>query len=143
MTVNPDERLRQALDDLRRQRAALSQAREKTRQRRTKVSSADQMVTVALDGNGELTSITFNTTKWRRLPPAELGAVLVQTINRARAENKEELVRAYAPFLPAGMRPGGLRDGRGRVDQMLDDAIRRATEVLDERPGAGTRPPGR
>jgi DNA-binding protein YbaB len=124
--------IRQAKDELRKRQARLSEVREAIRESRTEVRSADGMITVVLDGQGDLSSIAFNTTKWRRMAPAEFGAALVKTINQARGQSREELMRTYSEFMPRGLGIPGSEDGAHSLDQMFDDAMRKANEILAE-----------
>jgi DNA-binding protein YbaB len=138
--VDIEETMRQATEELRQQQARLRELREKARESSTTVRSADGMITVVVDGRGELSSIALNNAKWRRMPPAELCAALVKTISKARQESQEELLSAYGPLLPKGRGLPRSQDGRVNLDEMFDDAVRRGTELLaGERPGAGLR----
>jgi DNA-binding protein YbaB len=137
-----DETTQQAANKLRQRLDGLLQVREKVQESRTQVRSADGMITVVVDGRGELSSITFGNAKWRRMPPAELAAALVQTINKARVESRDELMRAYSPFLPRTLDLSGSRDHPANLDQMFDDAMRRAKELLaGGEPGPAARRP--
>jgi len=120
----------EAAKELRRQQARLKAIHRKLEGSVTKVSSKDRMVTVTIGQAGNLETIEFNSEKYRRLPPAELGAVLVETIRRAQARNRERLVRAYQPLLPDTMDIGGAVTGRVDLDQMFEDAIRQADDLL-------------
>jgi DNA-binding protein YbaB len=130
-----EEEVRQAQEELRETRARLSEMREKIGEHRATVRSADGMISVVVDGRGEVVSIAFNTAKWRRMAPAELGDALVKTISKARAGSREELMQAYGSAMPGGLGPLGARAGRLNVDQLVDDVIRKGDEMLAERAG--------
>ncbi|MGD0558437.1 MAG: YbaB/EbfC family nucleoid-associated protein [Streptosporangiaceae bacterium] len=130
-----NEMIQQATDELREQQARLSQVREKIQESSTKVRSTDGMITVVVDGRGDLSAVTFNSAKWRRMAPAEFGAALVQTINRARAQSREDLMRTYSAFMPEGMSMFGSPGGGTSLDQMFDDAMRKANEILGDGSG--------
>jgi DNA-binding protein YbaB len=125
-----DETIRQATEELRQQQARLHAVRERIEESRTTVRSTDGMITVVLDGRGELTSLSFNTTKFRQMAPAELGAAVVKVINKARVESRDEMLRAYGPLMPRGLGPAGSARGPADLDQMFDDVVRRGTEML-------------
>lgn len=120
--------IRQAAEDLDRKQQRLREIRAELANSSTKVSSTDRMLTVELDGAGELTSITFNSAKFRRLAPAELGAVLVETIKRARVESRQRVLSAYKDLLPVGVRE--VVNGKPDVDAMFEDARREASEMV-------------
>jgi DNA-binding protein YbaB len=130
--------IRQAADELDRRQQRLHEIRGELAKTSTKVSSADRSVTVELNATGELASIKFNSQRYRRMAPAELSAVLVETITRARAESRERFLGAYKDLLPAGLSVGEARNGKPDLDRLFDDARREAGEIV-----AGLRAPDR
>ena len=129
--------IREAAADLDRKQRRLREIRAELAGTATKVSSVDNMVSVELDATGELTSVKFNSQKYRRMPPAELGAVLVDTIKRARAQSRDRVISAYQDLMPAGLRE--LVSGATNLDEMFDQARREADDIVaDLRPPAST-----
>jgi DNA-binding protein YbaB len=139
MTGNTPYSLAEATAELRRQQERLQAVRSRVREIKTKVMSKDGMITVVLDGRGDVSSIAFNTAKFRRMAPAELGAALVQVIGQAKAQAREELVSAYRPFIPAGLGLEDLMAGKGNLNRMFDDAARKAEDALAHGPGGDLR----
>ncbi|HET7014919.1 MAG TPA: YbaB/EbfC family nucleoid-associated protein [Streptosporangiaceae bacterium] len=136
MSTQPHESFEEAVKELRRSQERLRSLRKEMQSKATKVTSKDGMITVALDGKSEITSISFNTAKFRRMAPAELGAVLVETINRARSEGRARVIDAYRSMFPAGMDIDAIMSGKFNVDNMFDDAVRRADAIMaDGKPG--------
>ena len=126
MSVLPHESFEEAVNELRRSQERMRSLREEMQGKATKATSKDGMVTVMLDGKNEVTSITFNTAKFRRLAPAELGAVLVETISRARAEGRARIVDSYRSMFPDGLDIDAIMAGKFSVDKIFDDAMSRA-----------------
>jgi DNA-binding protein YbaB len=139
---------RKAFDDtmaeLFRTQERLRAVRGRLREQPTKVTSKDGMVTVLLDDRGEITSIAFNTAKFRKMAPAELGAALVEVIGRARAEGRNRLLGAYKPFLPDGMDLEKIMSGKLDMESMLTSAKRRGEQIMadvqQDFPAAGQPP---
>jgi len=128
--------IRQAAEDLDRKQRRLREIRAELAGTATKVSSVDNTLVVELDAVGELASIKFNSQKFRRMAPAELSALLVDTIKRARAENRDRVLSAYQDVMPAGLRE--LVTGATSLDELFDKARIEADEmVADLRPPAG------
>src|ERR1700761_5587948 len=98
MTADINYNFTDAVAELRRQQERLQNASSKLRDSKTTFRSKDGAITVGLDGSGEITSIAFNTTKFRRMAPTELGAALVETIKQARAQSREQMLSAYRSF---------------------------------------------
>ena len=130
MSAQPHESFQDAVNELRRSQENLRSLREQMQSKKTKVTSKDGMVTVTLDDKSEVTSIIFNTAKFRRMAPAELSAVLVETISRARAEGRSRVIDAYKSMLPKGMDIDGIMTGKFNADKIFDDAVLRAEAIM-------------
>ena len=83
---------------------------------------------------GEISSIDFNTAKFRRMAPAELGAALVDTIRQARAQSRQQVLNAYRSFIPSGVGLDGLFEGKANISGIFDDAVRKANDILAHGP---------
>jgi DNA-binding protein YbaB len=132
MNNSPHESFQQALDELRRTQEQLRTVRSKLHRKATMVTSKDGMVTVTLDGGSEVAGITFNTAKFRRMAPAELSNVLVETISQARAQDRSQVVDAYRSLMPKGMDIDAIMAGKFSLDKMFDDAARRGEAMMAE-----------
>ncbi len=130
MSSQPHESFQEALDELRRSQERLRSLRGEMRSKATKVTSKDGMITVTLDGRSEVTGIAFNTAKFRRMAPAELGAALVETIGRARSEGRARVIDAYRGMFPKGTDIDAIMAGKFNVDKIFDDAARRAEAIM-------------
>jgi DNA-binding protein YbaB len=139
MTADNNFSLTDAITDLRRQKERLEAVSSKLRDARTKVRSKDGAITVTLDGSGEVSAIAFNTTKFRRMAPDELGAALVDTIRQARAKSQERVVSAYRSFIPAGAGLDGLLSGKADFSSMFDDAVQKANDIMAHGPAGDLR----
>jgi DNA-binding protein YbaB len=139
MTADANFSLTDAIAGLRRQQKQLEAVSSRLRDAKTKVRSKDGAITVTLDGGGEVSSIAFNTTKFRRMAPAELGAALVETIGQARAKSREQVMKAYRSFIPAGVGLDELFSGNANFDRVFDDAVRRANDILAHGPAGDLR----
>ncbi len=129
----------EATAELRRQQERLQAVRSRLREVKTKVRSKDGMITVTLDGRGDVSSIAFNTAKFRRMAPAELGAALVETIRQARGQAHEQVASAYRQFLPSGLGLEDLLSGKGDLNRMFDDVVRKANDIMAHGPAGDLR----
>jgi DNA-binding protein YbaB len=132
MNESPHESFQQALDELRRTQERLRTVRSRLQDKATKVTSKDGMVTVTLDGRTEVAGIEFNTAKFRRMAPAELASVLVETISQARAQGRSRVADAYRPLMPKGMDIDAILAGKLNLDKMFDDAARQGQAMMAE-----------
>jgi len=127
MALDSEEIMRLAQERLRQTRDGLAKMRKKVEETRITVRSADNVITAVVDGQGELVSITFSTAKWRRMAPAELGAALVKTINKAREDGRAELKRSYSSMMPEPLRPPGAAEGQISLEEMVNGMLGRGT----------------
>jgi DNA-binding protein YbaB len=132
MSISGHDLINEATQELRRQQEQLQKARDKLENTTTKVRSKDGMVTVVLDARGQLASIAFNTQKFRRMAPAELGSILVETIVRAQAESRERVLSAFKDFIPKGLEFTGGIAAKPDLNKMFDEAVRQSEELLAE-----------
>jgi DNA-binding protein YbaB len=130
--TDPKKAFDDTMAELQRTQERLQSVRTRLRKKPTKITSKDGMITVTLDERGEVTSIAFNTAKFRRMAPAELGAALVQVISQARAEGRSQVISAYRPFLPEGMDLEKIMSGKLSMDGMLAAAKRRGEQIMAE-----------
>jgi DNA-binding protein YbaB len=143
MTADAGFSLTEAISELRQQQEKLQAVSSQLRENKTKVRSKDGMITVTLEAGGEISSIDFNTAKFRRMAPAELGAALVDTIRQARAQSREQVLNAYRSFIPSGVGLDGMFDGKGgNVNSIFDDAVRKANDILAHGPTGDLRQAG-
>ncbi|GAA2025187.1 hypothetical protein GCM10009839_23990 [Catenulispora yoronensis] len=59
--------------------------------------SRDRALTVGLGPGGVLTELTFHTTAYREMAPAELSRLVLDTVAAARAEYAAQVAKAMAP----------------------------------------------
>lgn len=61
-------------------------------------TSKDRLVTAKVGAQGQVVSLTFHTSGYRTMTPAELSAVLVDVLNRARADLGARITEAMKEF---------------------------------------------
>jgi DNA-binding protein YbaB len=128
--TDPRKAFGKAMEELQHTQDGLSAVREKIQRKPIKVTTKDGMISITLDAGGDVASIVFNTQKFRRMAPAELGAVLVEAITRARAEGRAQLAEAYAPFLPEGFDLQEVMSGKFSTDGIFESARQRSEQVM-------------
>ena len=130
--TDPKKAFDDTMAELFRTQESLQSVRTRLREKPTKITSKDGMITVTLDERGDVTSIAFNTAKFRRMAPAELGAALVEVISRARVEGRSRVISAYRAFLPEGMDLEKIMSGKLDIESMLTAAKRRGEQIMAE-----------
>jgi DNA-binding protein YbaB len=130
--TDPHKAFDKAMEDLQRTQERLKAVRQKLNDKPIKITSKDGMISITMDSAGDVSAIAFNTQKWRRMAPAELGAALVAAITQARHQGRAQLAEAYQPFLPDGLDLSKIMSGKFSVDSIFDSARRRGEKIMAE-----------
>ena len=72
------------------------------------VRSKDRSVTVTMGTTCEVKSITFHTDAYRGMPPAELGGLLTDLINKGRGQAQERVGKAMGSLGDFGSLAGAV-----------------------------------
>jgi DNA-binding protein YbaB len=96
-----DDVLGRLVAESRRAIASYAEVRERMSALRTSATSKDRAVTVEIGPGGALVDITFATRAYRDMAPAELSALILQTVAQARQEYGELMRAQLATFTSA------------------------------------------
>jgi DNA-binding protein YbaB len=89
------------------------------------------VVKVTVAANGDVTSIDFPTSAYKRMAPAELARVLVSTIGDARAKALTAAAEVLTPELPKGLNFAEMAQGKAYLsaaapsEEDIPDAVRK------------------
>ena len=105
------------------------------------VDSQKKVVTVTVDGHGEISDLKFNNTAYRSMAPAELTTMLLDTIRRARAKSLEQVQELMGDDLVPGLDIAELNSGHadlggvlGKLAEPALERVRDANAALHDRP---------
>jgi DNA-binding protein YbaB len=105
---------------------------KKVEQEKTVVHAKDRSLSMTFDGRGELTSMTFNGEKYRKLAPPALAHTIVETFRAGRTESMEKLSGMMgAPVLP-GLDFKGLATGKVSPAEIFDSLLSPALEAMTD-----------
>ncbi|WP_033346214.1 YbaB/EbfC family nucleoid-associated protein [Catenuloplanes japonicus] len=82
-------------------------------------TSPRREVTVTAGPQGALTGIAFPTGATRRLPPAELAALIMKTYADAREQVMDASAALLAPMLPPGIDAAAMVRGESSTDALM------------------------
>jgi DNA-binding protein YbaB len=105
-------------------RARIAEAKEELATRRASETSRNRLVTATIGPDGALVELKLNSTAYRSMAPAELAAVIRETIERARGRMRTELLETVQPLLPGAVRARDVAEGRLSVEDFLEAARR-------------------
>jgi DNA-binding protein YbaB len=102
MTINYSEQIAQAMARLQEQQERMAETTAQLRDATASATSKDRLVTAKVGPQGQVVALTFHNTGYRDMAPAELSAVLLDVLNRARADLGEQISTAMKSFTGLG-----------------------------------------
>jgi len=134
-----DGELRQAQDELDRVRQLADDIRARGEAATYKAMPKNKMFTVTVGGRGEVRDITFRSDAYRSLAPAELGRLLVATVEEAREKAISTAMTSIAEISPSSAMPLDLLKPSASMDDLMDSLLNAAgqfmpTTALDDIP---------
>ncbi|MFE2413408.1 YbaB/EbfC family nucleoid-associated protein [Kitasatospora sp. NPDC059408] len=135
MAVSPfAQQIEEAMETLRVQQARIEEATRKLQAETVSVTSKDRMITAVLGAQGEVVSLTFHTTAYRSMAPAQLSAALTDVLNRARADMGAKVTESLGTFEGLGEMLRTSMTGGTELDELLAPL-----QAMRPGPGAGAR----
>ncbi|MGW3622031.1 YbaB/EbfC family nucleoid-associated protein [Streptomyces sp. NPDC000880] len=101
MNESVQQRLAQAMEELKATEAAVAQAEQELRGSSYTVRSRDRSVEVTVDAQGALTGLRFLGGAYRDMGPAELAASVLDAAERARTTMGRHVMRMLGPLTEA------------------------------------------
>lgn len=105
------------------ERRKLAEFQNKVSETTTVVQSRDRMVSMTFTGRGELSKLTFNNTRYRSMAPAELAAVITDTLTTGRNEAMAKLGGLMDPDALPGIAFGDLARGNVDLNEVVNAVI--------------------
>lgn len=125
-----ESRLSDALAELEEQRRKLTAMQSELATTTTQVRARDRLFSVTVDGRGEVTHIDFDGFRYRRLAPAELGKLIVDTIAIARRQAMEKIGTMMGDDPLPGISFTDLATNARPVTDVLDSFLGAALDRL-------------
>jgi len=112
MAVPFEESMKELMAEFDKARTELASMQKNAESVSHKSRSKNRMLSVTVDGRGEITELKFHNQNWRTMAPGELGKVIVQTIKEAKDGAQQEVWAAMGSVLPAGVEAAELATGK-------------------------------
>ncbi|MEV7929393.1 MULTISPECIES: YbaB/EbfC family nucleoid-associated protein [unclassified Kitasatospora] len=122
------EQIEQAMAALEEQQAKMAVAAKELQAATASVTSKDRMVTATVGAQGQVVSLVFHTTAYRSMAPAQLGQVLADVLNTARADIGERVAETMGAFSGLGEALRASMTGGTELDDLF-------APLRDMRPG--------
>ncbi|MFJ3671202.1 YbaB/EbfC family nucleoid-associated protein [Streptomyces sp. NPDC090106] len=114
-----DEQIEQLGETYRTQLAQIGDLQRRMREVSGTATAKAQAMKVTVGPQGELLSVEFPTSAYRRMAPKELADLLVTTVQEARGKATAELAKLLDPHLPDDVDAGSLLRGTADVGHLL------------------------
>ncbi|MDH6133267.1 DNA-binding protein YbaB [Kitasatospora sp. MAA4] len=119
MTTPFAEQIEQAMTALHEQQTRMAAAAKELQAATASVTSKDRMVTAKVGAQGQVVSLTFHTTAYRSMAPAQLAGILTDVLNTARAEIGDRVMETMSPFSGIGEVLRTSMTGGTELEEML------------------------
>lgn len=126
------EQLGEAMNELIAFQGKLSAARGEAEEATVSVLSKDRSLTVVIAGKGNLRELKFHGTEYGVMPPAQLSAVLVATINEAREKLAIKVQKIFEPLAGFGSKLGTSMIGGTDLDELTAPLLELLNRTGDE-----------
>jgi hypothetical protein len=140
--VRLDDHVAKLFAEYERERSSLGELQERMRALRASATSPRREVTVTVGQSGVLTDLRFPTGAYKRMPPAELRAVILRTFLEAKDSVQAKAAEILAPIVPEGIDPAKLARGDADVDMFLPEEGPRMTSEVRSMLGLTPEQPG-
>jgi hypothetical protein len=114
-----EHRIEELFAEYERRRSGLSELQQRMEAIRGTALSKRRELSVTAAHNGVVTEIRFLTGAYKRMPPQELAALLMETIAEAKDAAAEQAAEVLTPLLPPGIDPKALAGGRLGADDLV------------------------
>ncbi|WP_340687953.1 YbaB/EbfC family nucleoid-associated protein [Amycolatopsis coloradensis] len=135
---NADMGVEQALADLEREKQKLREVSKIWEESTTIVRAKDNSFSMTFDGRGELTDVSFQGSKYRSLPPAQLAHHIVEAVRQGRNEAMAKVEKVMGTGA-TGLDFAGVAGGKVDPMEMMNSLLGPMLEGLD---GLGMSVPG-
>jgi hypothetical protein len=134
-----EERLANAMTALESTRAAVADADAALRAASETAVSQDRSVEITVGPQGEVTALKFNDGKYRSMAPAQLSAVILETLGQARSRMTRRVVDAYRPISESFPQISGVPGAEIEWDELFGSVIAEGEPRSARRPGSRLR----
>ncbi|MDH6708737.1 DNA-binding protein YbaB [Kitasatospora sp. MAA19] len=114
------EEIGQAMEAMREHQAKAEAVQAELAKSSATVTSKDRMVTAKVGPQGQVLALTFHTTGYQEMAPAQLGKLLTDLLNEARAAMGEQVIQAMKSFEGVGDMLRLSLSGGSTLDQLLE-----------------------
>lgn len=113
------DEIEQLLELYQQQRTQALEAQRKVEEISVTVTAPKRALTVTVDGNGNITGMTFPTQAYRTMASAELAAMVMKTVAEAKAKALSQMSELMSVMMPEGVSMADMQRGKVSIDRVL------------------------
>ncbi|WP_237774037.1 YbaB/EbfC family nucleoid-associated protein [Actinosynnema sp. ALI-1.44] len=136
--ADPDRAMAKALASFEAESRKLEELGKHWEEASTTVRAKDHSLEVTVDGRGELVDLVFNGAKYRKLAPAQLARMIIETLQAARTQAMAKMSDLMGASGIPGLDMNGLVSGKLKPEEMLNALV---GPMLDTLEGFGVESP--
>lgn len=121
--ADPDRALSDAWKALETEKQKIKELGKHWEEASTTVRAKDQSFDLTFDGRGELVDLAFNGERYRKLAPAQLAELIVETVGKGRAEAQQKVSDVVGQSEVQGLDLEGLMTGKVSPDKLIDSLL--------------------
>jgi YbaB/EbfC DNA-binding family len=126
-----DSILNETMAELERQRNHLTQLHHSLSEVNGSALSKRRQVSVTVDARGDITELKFHGLAYRKLSPAELADIIVDTIRQAQQTARTTVLESLGDSLPADAEVADIVSGHYDWSAALEEALTLPQSLID------------
>jgi hypothetical protein len=131
-SVNTDRAVEAAWANLENEARKLTELGKHWDEASTVVRAKDHSLEMTFDGRGELADLTFNASKYRAMAPAQLAAVIVETLRAGRVQAQQKMADLMGTEDIPGLDLNGIASGAVRPDDVVEALLGPMFKTLND-----------
>lgn len=126
-----NDETKQLMQTYRQQWGKLQDVQAKMRELSCSATAPRRVVSVTVGYGGVVSDITFPTSAYKRMAPAELAGVILSTMQEAQEQARSEMADLVSPGFPSRLDVKALMKGDVDLQSLLPETPRPTKEVRD------------
>lgn len=119
MSMPQEQQFKEAVDNYGEVRANIEEFRSRSAEVSVTVIAPRRVVSVTVGQQGRITDLSFPTSAYKRMAPADLANAVMESVREAQEKAEGEVTELLSPLLPEGVSASAVVDGTIDVSTFL------------------------
>lgn len=121
MSSSLQDQLEKTLADYQQRRTDLRELQARMAEMSSTATAPRNVVSATVDTHGQITGIAFPTNAYKGMAPAEIANVVCDTVRKAQAMARAEMVKLMEPIFPSNMSARGDDPFKLDIDKLFPE----------------------